>query len=424
MAIFYVVGSIIIISTFFAVVNYKFIRMPTEIGQTFISMLFGLTIIVLGKLGETKILEFSCAYVNGIDLNKALMIWMLGPILFSGSMNVNINELIEKKWEVGVFSTFGVIISTIIFSFSIHYVFNYLGLFVSMPYCFAMGALISPTDPIAALGVLRKVNTPKSIETKMVGEALFNDGVGIVLFLLAVTGITTGQSHFSFGHAALFFFEETFGGALLGMGMGYGTFRLLRIIDEHVIEIMLTISLVLGIYIVSDRMYTWFGLHLSAPIAVVVAGLFIGNHGRRFAMSKKTKESLDTFWKIIDHVLNMILFGIIGLEVLTITFHVSYIKAGIAGIAIILSARYISVLIPVLLLKKFKRNFTNGVTALMTWGGMRGPISIALAISLPKGETRGIILAVTSIIVFFSILVQGLTIKSLAERFRRMGWFA
>jgi len=271
-----------------------------------------------------------------------------------------------------------------------------------------LGALISPTDPIAVLGILKSINVPKSLETKIAGESLFNDGIGVVLFIVLHEIVIGGQQP-TVSHVGLIFLEEAAGGALVGLVLGWVTYRLLKSVDNYQVEVLLTLALVMGGYALASAMHT------SGPIAIVCAGLLIGNHGRSFAMSDTTRHHLDTFWELVDEILNALLFVLIGLEVLVLTFTRSLLFAGMLAIPVILLARWLSVGLPVWVLRHW-RKFTPGAIRIMTWGGLRGGISVALALSLPPGRERVVILAITYVIVIFSILGQGLTLKRLVTR--------
>jgi CPA1 family monovalent cation:H+ antiporter len=283
---------------------------------------------------------------------------------------------------------------------------EWLGLGLPFIYCLLFGALISPTDPIAVLSILKTTGAPKSLETKITGESLFNDGIGVVVFLVLL-GVATG-GELTAGHVAGLFLQEAVGGLVFGLLLGALGYYLLKNVDEYQVEVLITLALVMGGYSLAAA------LHLSGPIAVVVAGLMIGNHGRQLAMSEQTRQNLDTFWELLDEILNAVLFVLIGLELLLITYHQEYLIASVLLIPIVLLARFISVGVPIKLFS-LRRTFTRNVTKLMTWGGLRGGISVALALSLPEGPERDLILAVTYSVVIFSIAVQGLTIAPLVR---------
>ncbi len=285
-------------------------------------------------------------------------------------------------------------------------IFGLLNIELNYIYCLVFGALISPTDPIAVLGILKKAGIPKSLETKVVGESLFNDGIGVVVFLVLYEIAFSGHE-FDLSNVLALFLTEAIGGAVFGLAAGWCVYRLLKTVDNYHVEILLTLALVMGSY--SLAMY----LHISGPIAIVVAGLLIGNRGRVLAMSDKTRENLDTFWELIDEILNVILFVLIGVEILILSFRESYIYASVLIIPVILLSRFVVVFIPVTILK-YLREFSPNAIKIMTWGALRGGISVALALSIPAGPEREVIVSITYIVVVFSIVVQGLTISRLA----------
>ena len=289
-----------------------------------------------------------------------------------------------------------------------YYIFGLLGIEIEFIYCLLFGALISPTDPIAVLATLKSVGAPKRLETKITGESLFNDGVGVVIFV-ALLGIAQHPESASASHFALLFAEEAIGGILFGLVLGYIGFKLLASLDDYSVEVLISLAMVMGGYTLATA------IHTSGPIAIVVAGLFIGNHGRQFAMSEKTRHHLDNFWELLDEILNAILFVLIGLEVMVLVFSRESFIAGLILIVVVLLARWIAVGIPISLFK-LKRTFTAHTTRILVWGGLRGGISVALALSLPESPARDTILAVTYVIVVFSIVIQGLTIGSLVEK--------
>ena len=341
--------------------------------------------------------------VRTIDFNKTLMVGMLSFLLFAGALHVDLNELTNRKWEVLVFATVGVILSTVLVGSMTYLLSGYLGLGLKFVYCLLFGALISPTDPISVLWMLKKAGAPKSLETLIAGESLFNDGIGVVVFI-TIWEIAFGMRDISFGSISLLFAEEVIGGILIGLSTGWVAYKLLKSIDNYQVEILITLSLVMGGYALASE------VGFSGPIAVVVAGLLIGNHGRQFAMSAKTRQNLDMFWELTDEILNSLLFVLIGIELLIIQLSAKYIFAGMVAILIVLLSRVISIGVPQLMFSIGKK-FDYASLKIMTWGGLRGGIAVALALSLPVGAEKDIIITMTYIVVVFSILVQGLTMK-------------
>ncbi|MBZ0109227.1 MAG: sodium:proton antiporter [Candidatus Scalindua rubra] len=393
------------LAAIFSYINFRFIKLPTTIGVMLIAMLLSVSLVVLGHIGLESIQNKATAVLEGIDFNKALMHGMLSFLLFSGALHVNLDDLAKHKRIISILATFGVVISTFIVGGSAWLVFSLIGIKLPFIYCLLFGSLIAPTDPIAVIGILKKAGVPKSLETKITGESLFNDGVAVVVFLV-IMGIIAGGNDVTAQHIILLFIEEAIGGIFFGFIIGLLTYLMLKSVDNYQVEVLLTLALVMGGFALAHA------IHASGPIAMVVAGLFIGNRGRLFAMSERTRGHLDSFWELMDEILNAVLFLLIGLEVLVIATKGSYLIAGLAMIPIVLLARFISVGLPVTFMRRIK-NFSPNVVKIMTWGGLRGGISVALALSIPAGPEREALLTVTYIIVVFSILVQGLTIKRL-----------
>ena len=405
------IAILLTLSAVFSYLNYRFIKLPTAIGIMLISLVLSLLLLVSGKLGFFDISGQASALIAGIDFHTTLINGMLSFLLFAGALHINLNELSKQKWVILTLATVGVISSTFIIGAISWVILNALALNISFIYCLLFGALISPTDPIAVLGILKTVGVPKSLEIKIAGESLFNDGVAVVVFLVLL-GIATGQSEASVSSIGLLFAQEAIGGAVYGFIIGGLCFYMLRSVNNYQVEVLLTLALVMGGYAFATT------LHVSGPIAMVVAGLLIGNHGRGLAMSKSTREHLDSFWELIDEILNAVLFLLIGLEVLVLVYHIEYFLAALAIIPIVLVSRFISVGAPIQIMKNI-REFSPGVVRLMTWGGLRGGISVALALSLPQGIEREVILAVTYAVVVFSVLVQGLTLGTLAKQVQK-----
>ena len=408
MELFNILAILVSVTALLSYINHRFVGLPTTIGVMIIAMGCSLFVILLGYFGVGFTEEVSQLMAE-IDFNKTLMYGMLSFLLFAGALHIHLNDLAEQKSIIGFLATFGVVTSTFIIGGVTYFILQALGLELPFVYCLLFGSLISPTDPIAVLGILKTANAPKSLETKIAGESLFNDGVGVVVFLV-ILEIATGQQALNFGHISQLFLLEAIGGIIFGLGLGYIAYRMIKSVDNYHVEVMITLALVTGGYALATA------LHLSGPIAIVVAGLLIGNQGRALGMSDKTRERLDVFWELIDEILNAILFVLIGLELVILTGTQQYILAGLILIPVALLARFIAVGIPISLLKSRKK-FTNGAHWILTWGGLRGGISVALALSLPVGPERDLILTITYIIVIFSVIVQGLTVKPLVKKF-------
>ncbi len=407
MGLFEIIAVLISLAALFSYLNERFIRLPATIALMLIALLFSLGLIVLDLLG-LGMAERAEALLGQVDFNQTLMHGMLSFLLFAGALHVNLEDLARQKWVIGLLATLGVVLSTFIIGFLSWWLLGRIGIELPLIYCLLFGALISPTDPIAVLGILKTANAPKSLETKITGESLFNDGIGVVVFLV-IFGIAVEGREAGVASVAELLLLEAGGGILFGLLLGGLAYYLLKSVDNYSVEILISLAVVTGGYALAEA------LHLSAPIAVVVAGLLIGNHGRLLAMSAHSREHLDTFWELVDEILNAVLFVLMGLEILVLTFSGQYLVAGVLLIPLVLFARLVSVAVPVALLRH-RRRFSPHVVKVMTWGGLRGGISVALALSLPDGAERDVILVVTYVIVVFSILVQGLTIGRVLKR--------
>lgn len=405
MSLFDMVAILITLAAVFSLINYKTIKLPNGIGIMLIGLLMSIALIVLNKIGWFSTESIQHIF-KGIDFNQAVLNGMLSFLLFAGALHVNINKLAELADTIAILATIGVAISAGIVSVVVFYIFIWLGIEVSYMYCLLFGVLISPTDPIAVMGILKKIGAPKSIEVKITGESLFNDGVAVVFFIV-VLELAIDPSSADFKHISLLFLKEAVGGAIYGFVIGYIAYYMLKAVDDYQVEVLITLALVMGGYALAQH------LHLSGPIAIVVAGLMIGNKGRKLAMSDNTRQRLDDFWELIDEVLNALLFLLIGVELLIIQISQNYIVAALLIIPTVLIARFISVGLPVSLLK-YKNSYSPHAVKILTWGGLRGGISVALALSIPEGPWRDPLLTATYGVVIFSILVQGLTIGKVA----------
>jgi monovalent cation:H+ antiporter, CPA1 family len=373
-------------------------------------LLTSLGILALSKLGIAFPAEWARGLIDEVDFNLTLLHGMLSFLLFAGALHVNLDDLAQQKWVIAILASVGVLGSTFIIGGLGWWLLGLLGTPIPFLYCLLFGALISPTDPIAVLGILKTANVSKSLETKIAGESLFNDGVGVVIFLVLLGIATSGEVEAT--EVALLFAEEALGGLVFGLLIGWLAYRMLASVDNYQVEILITLALVMGGYTLAGT------LHVSGPIAIVVAGLFIGNHGRMFAMSNRTREHLDTFWELVDEILNAVLFVLIGLEVLALEFQNAWLSVGALMIPIVLLSRFISVGVPISLLR-YRRGFSPHAVKIITWGGLRGGISVALALSLPSGAERDLIVTVTYTVVVFSILVQGLSVGRLIRSCRK-----
>ncbi len=409
MTIFELVAVLLTIAALLGFLNVRYLQLPTTIGIMLISLAFSLVLVVLG-LWFPFISNGAEHIVGQIDFPEALLDVMLSYLLFAGALHVDLADLSKERKIIGLMSTTGVLISTFLVGTALFYLLPLFGIEMKYIHCLLFGALISPTDPVAVLGILKKAGVNKSLETKICGESLFNDGVGVVVFL-ALLGIATGEHELTASHIAHLFGVEVIGGIVFGAALGFVGYYLLKTIDNYQVEVLITLALVTGGYALANY------LHASGPLAMVVSGLMIGNHGRAFAMSDTTRRHLDLFWELVDEILNALLFTLIGLELIVVAGEFSFTTflIGLIVIAIVLFARFISVSIPVLTLKPF-RKFSDGAIRMLTWGGLRGGISVALALALPESAGRNLFLALTYMVVIFSIAVQGLTVGKLYRR--------
>lgn len=408
MSIYTTLVVIIAISAIFGYINQRFIKMPFVIGLFFLSTLFSL-LILSARFWDFPHFSEVKALVERIDISKYILEYMLGYLLFAGSLHTDWRDIKKQLKPISLFAVFGVILSTIIIASLFYGLCTLLPIQIDFIYCLLFGALISPTDPIAVLGILTKANVPKKIEATIVGESLFNDGVGVVIFVALLEVLKTDGAHIGFSHFGILFMQESFGGILFGFAAGFILHKILSSIDHYETEVLLTLAFVMAGY--SLCLY----LHISGALAMVIMGLFVGNYNHTKAMSDTTIDYVDKFWELIDVVLNAILFVIISFVIVVIDFKTTYLLVGVCSIFIVLLSRVIIVFLPKLLLPKFI-DLTTKETKLIIWGGLRGGLSLALVLSLPDGQPKNILLIATYVCVVFSILVQGLTIGKLAKR--------
>lgn len=406
---FSIATILIVLSAIFGYINVRFIKLPSSIGLMLVTILFTLAVLGLSYFDDT-LLQKERELIMSINFKTVLLDVMLSFLLFAGALHTNFQQLKIQRKPILIFATLGTLVSTFLSGVFVYYVLQLVGLDVNFIYCLLFGALISPTDPIAVLGIMKKVGAPKKLETKIVGESLFNDGVGVVIFL-TIFQIAKGGTEISMGHIAELFLVEVVGGIALGLLIGWITYKLMKSINDYDVEVIITIAAVMGGTIVAEK------LHLSAPLAMVTAGLIVGTDTvRQSSMSEVTEQYVDKFWELIDILLNTILFVMIGMEMLVLTFNSSYIVAGFIVIPVLLLSRYISLLLPIKLYAK-KLDFVPRTNVIMTWGGLRGGISIALALSLTTVMERDLFLVITYIVVVFSIIVQGLTVGKLIKKY-------
>ncbi|MGY8641369.1 MAG: cation:proton antiporter [Verrucomicrobiales bacterium] len=414
MSIFELCAVLIAIAAVLGYLNVRYLKLPTTIGIMLISLAFSLVLVILGRFFPS-ITETAESIVEQVQFGDTLLKVMLSYLLFAGALHVDLSDLAKQKWIIATMATLGVVSSTFLIGGAVYFLVPLFGYEIKFLYCLLFGALISPTDPVAVLGILKKAGVSKELETKITGESLFNDGVGVVVFL-ALLGIATGEAELTASHIGHLFLVEAVGGVIFGLAIGAIGYYMLKKIDNYQVEVIITLAMVTGGYALAQT------IHVSGPLAMVVAGLMIGNRGRRFAMSDTTRKHLDLFWELIDEVLNAVLFALIGIELIVVAQSVTptALLLAVISIAVVLASRFIAVSIPVFLLKPF-RSFSPGAIKMLTWGGLRGGISVALALAIPKdfGIARDIFLVITYVIVIFSIVVQGMTVGKLYQAEQR-----
>lgn len=389
--------------------NQRVLRLPPTIGVMAIGLVLSLGVIGLDHFSMTTAVADSAEdWLSRINFNSLLMDGMLSFLLFAGALHVDLSRLKAYRRSIGLLATLGVLVSTIVIGSAAWWLFQWASIEVPYLYCLVFGALISPTDPIAVLGIMRSAGAPADMEIRIVGESLFNDGVAVVLFTALLGTASIGNGEIDLGHMGLLFVEEAGGGILMGLALGGLVYQLMRSIDQYQVEVMLSLALVLGGYALSSA------LHVSGPIAMVVAGLIIGNMARAGAMSDNTRRYLDGFWELVDEILNAVLFVLIGLELVLMPISLTAIGVALTLVAVILLSRLVIIGVPLRILRRWY-TFRKGTTRVLTWGGLRGGISVALALAIPEGEFREPLVVTTYIIVLFSILVQGLTIGKLVK---------
>lgn len=411
MEIYNVITIIIVLAAIFGYINHRFIKLPGTIGIMLISLLASLVVIGIGALSP-KFFEKTTAAIGFIDFTELLLKVMLSFLLFAAAIHVDSKKLKSEHTSIITFSTIGVVISTFVIGTLLYYTISLFGLSVNYLYCLLFGALISPTDPIAVVGILRKAKIPDSLETKISGESLFNDGVGVVIFITIYQIAQVGIENVSAWSVLWLFVKEAGGGLLFGWLLGYLGFLALRSIDNYVVEVMITLAIVMGGYTLADT------IGISGPIAMVVAGLITGNKSMGKEMSDVTRDYIGKFWEMIDEVMNAILFLLIGFEMLVVPFNLTLLWLGCIAIVIVLFGRWASVSLPILVME-YKNSFPKNTIPILTWGGLRGGISVALALSLPKYMYGEMFVSITYIVVLFSIVFQGLTIGKFARRLVR-----
>lgn len=408
MELYYSLSVLIVIASFFAYFNVRFLKLPSTIGVMVIAMAVSILLVIFGSAFPSALNQVS-SLVKGFDFTELLMGAMLNFLLFAGAVHINLKDLREQRTPIVVFSTVSVIISTFVVGSLLYYLLPLLGLYLPYIYCLLFGALISPTDPVAVLSILKSAKVKKSLETKIAGESLFNDGVAVVVFAVILQLAQGSAVDVTVGHIAWLLIKEAGGGFILGVVLGVGASKAMKKIDDYKVSVLITLSVVMGGYLIASQ------LHISGPLTMVFAGLIIGNFKKNWAMSPVTKDYLDKFWELNDEILNAILFLFIGFNLLLVKDINNYWLPGLSCVVLVLFSRFISIWLPTKFIR-FREKFSKGTIKMLVWGGLRGGVSIALALSINDGPYRDIIIAITYFVVVFSIVVQGLTISRLAAR--------
>lgn len=398
----------LVITALIAWLNARYLKLPSTIGVMAAALVLSAAALLLDYLGIGLPRDYATELFGTIDFSDVLMEGMLSMLLFAGALQIDLAHLARYRWQIGLLAAAGTVAAALLVGFGLYAILPLAGLHLPLAFCMVFGALIAPTDPISVTGLLRKVGAPANLETVISGESLFNDGVGIVVF--TVMAAMAAQHHAPGGGVILeLLLREAAGGIAYGLALGYVTYRLLKSIDSYQEEVLLTLAAVLGGYSLAHV------LHVSGPLAMVAAGILIGNLGRRKAMSDVTREHLDQFWELLDAMLNAVLFVLIGFEALLLPFSGTLLAAGVVAICVTLGARLLTAGLPVALLGR-RSGLPDGAWQVLTWGGLRGGISVALALSVPAGAERDVLVTITYIVVVFSVLAQGLTIEKLVRR--------
>lgn len=410
---FFVLFSILItIAALFSYINVRTFKLPSGISLMLMGTLVSSFLIIAAKISP-EIDDFAKEKLSQLDFSEFLLGILLSFLLFAGSLHVQLADLKTQAKSILSFATISTVLSTAIMGFAIYYFLGIFGLEVPLIFCFLFGALISPTDPVAVMSILKTSKLSPSIQTRITGESLFNDGIGVVIFATFLQIESVGLDHISAGSVTIFFIREAIGGLILGWVIGQVGFQMMKRIDHFQTEILISLAMVMGGYSLCHL------LHVSGPLAMVVSGLMTGNMGRKRAMSDITRDYLEKFWEVMDEILNAILFMLIGLEILIVNFQWPYLWVGLIVALMLVIVRYISLWIPdkVFFLKS---NAESKALEIMTWGGLRGGISIALALSLPPSEFKNILVSITFVVVLFSVLIQGFTIGRVIKWSTRM----
>jgi len=412
MELFHLFSILLVLAVLFAYINFRVVKLPGTIGLMAVSLFFSILILLSGQL-LSPVRNMVADMLVKIDFSDLLLEGMLSFMLFAGAIPIKYDDLKSEKLSIFFFSTVSVIISTFVVGLVTFYLLSLFGIKISLINALLFGALISPTDPIAVLSILKNAGIPKSMETKIAGESLFNDGVAVVVFI-TILQLAKPGAELNTGNILLLFGQEAIGGIILGIILGFVGYKLFSSIDNYKIEVLLTLAIVMGGYTLAHF------IHVSGPLAMVVAGLITGNRGKSMGMSETTAEYVDKFWELIDEILNTLLFVLIGMELLIIRSNITIIIISVLLIVVIIGTRFFSVWLPSMIIR-LKEKIPRSTLIVLTWGGLRGGISIALALSVPDHLNKDILVTITYIVVCFSILVQGLTISKVAKKYGRRG---
>ncbi|MHC5201675.1 cation:proton antiporter [Myroides sp. LJL119] len=408
MELYYSFSILIVLAAVFSYVNLRFLKLPGTIGIMLIALLISVAIRVLGDNYFPETTRDFFTLFNSLDFNEILMGAMLNFLLFAGAMHVRVRDLKSLAYTIATYATISVVISAFIISGLLFYIAPMVGIEIPYIYCLLFGTLISPTDPIVVMGILKQAKVPKRVETKITGESLFNDGVAVVMFAVVLQIATNPDFNVDFFSVSKLFLLEAGGGIILGLILGFTGSRAIKQVNDYKTSALITLSIVMGGFLVANQ------FHISSPLAMVIAGLIIGNYGKRVAMDDTTEDYLTKFWELVDDIMNAILFLFIGFELLIIPNIISQIHLGIICVFLVLFARGLSIVIPAVSILR-KNTFSKGSLPVMIWGGIRGGVSIALVLSLPNSIYKDILLEITYIVVLFSIVVQGLSVGKLAQ---------
>lgn len=408
MELYYSFSVLIVLASIFAYINYRFLKLPSTIGIMVIAITVSIVLVFFGETLFPKTFNRLHQLMTSIDFTEVLMGAMLNFLLFAGGIHVNIDDLKEQLRPIVIFSTAGVVISTFVVGIGMYYLMPLIGVQIPFIFCLVFGALISPTDPVAVLSILKQAKVSKALETKVAGESLFNDGMAVVVFTVVLQIAIGEEVDLNLESIGLLLLKEAGGGLLLGVILGWITSRLMREVDDYIISVLVTLSVVMGGYLIAHQM------HISGPLTMVAAGLFMGNFNMKFKMKSITQDYLIKFWELIDEILNAVLFLFIGFELLMIKDLKHFMVPGLVAIIVVLIARFVCIWLPTRFMS-LKTRFSPQTVKVLVWGGIRGGVSIALAMSIPKGEYSDAILSITYCVVVFSIIVQGLTIAKVAN---------